>query len=108
VTDGLREVGLADAGWADEQDVSGLADEVSGGQVVDVLARDRRVEAPVEVLETLQRGELGGDGAAGDLALLAHVDLVMENQLQELRVGKPVRGGVLEPNGKRLGQRGQA
>lgn len=97
VADGLGEVGLADAGRSDEEDIGGLPDEVSGGQLVDVLAGDGRIEAPVEVLEAPERGELGGDGTAGDLALLADVELVLQDQFEELAVGEPVRGGFLQP-----------
>jgi hypothetical protein len=77
---------------------------VSSGQLVDVLAGDGRIEARVEVLEAPERGELGGDGAAGDLALLADVELVLQDQFEELAVGEPVRGGFLQPQRERLGE----
>lgn len=67
VTDGLGEVGLADSGRTDEQYIGGLADEVAGGQFVDVIARNRRVEPPVKVIELLEGSDQEGQSLLLDL-----------------------------------------
>ncbi len=82
------------------------ADEVASREFVDFHARDRRVETPVEVIEALQCGEFGGGGAARDLALLPHVDLVVQDQLQEFGMMEPAGGGFLVPAESVLCERG--
>jgi len=79
---------------------------VAGREFVDFHARDRRVETPVEVIEALQCGEFGGGGAARDLALLPHVDLVVQDQLQEFGMMEPAGGGFLVPAESVLCERG--
>jgi hypothetical protein len=108
VTDGLGEVGLADSGRTDEQHIGGLADEVAGGQFVDVFTRNRRVEPPVKVIEVLECLELGREGATGELALLSDIDLVEKNQFEELAMRKPVGRGLLQSYREGLSQRGEA
>jgi hypothetical protein len=108
VADRLRQVGLADAGGADEEHVGGLADKVPGRQLVELLARDRGIEPPIEVLKAFERGKLGGDGATRDFALFADVDLVVEDQLQELAMREPVGRGFLEPDGEGLAEAREA
>src|SRR5690606_9229030 len=88
--------------------VGRLADEVAGRAFVHVLARDRGIEPPVEVIEALERGKLGGGGAAREFALLAYVDLVLEDQLQELPMREPVRGRFLEAKREGLRERREA
>ncbi len=74
-----------------------LADEVAGGQFVDLGAVDGRVEAEVEVVQAARFAEPGGFVAAGDLPLPAHVDLVLEDEFEELGVGKSVAFGLTQP-----------
>ena len=105
VADCLGEVGLADAGRADQEDVVVLADEVPGGQLEDVLAGDGGIEAPAEVVEGAQGGELDRCGAARDPALRTDVELVLEDQFEELRVGEPVGVGLLEADREGLDER---
>ena len=96
-SDGLREVAFAHSGRADQQDVAVLADEVAGGQFVDLGAVDGRVEAEVEVVQAARFAEPGGFVAPGDLPLAAHVDFVLEDEFEELGVGKPVAFGLPQP-----------
>jgi hypothetical protein len=49
------EVGLAAAGLAEEQDWSVLVDEAEGGEVLDELAVDGRLELEVEVGVSVRR-----------------------------------------------------
>ena len=69
VTDGLGQMGFADAGRADEQHVLGFADELAGGQIKNLFFVNGGVEAPVEVLQRFEGVEVGGLGAAFHLAL---------------------------------------
>jgi len=82
-------------------------DEVAGGQVVEVLAGDGRVEAPIEVVERLEGAELGGADTAVELALAAGGELVLEDEFEELEVGEPVGGGFLEADIEAVTQTGE-
>jgi hypothetical protein len=53
-------VGLAGPRRAEEDDVGGLPEEVELGQVGDLGAADRPLEAEVEVVQRLDLGEAGG------------------------------------------------
>ena len=57
IADGLGEMGFADAGRADEEHIGALADEVAGGQFVDVFPRYGAVKPPVKVLQRFEFGE---------------------------------------------------
>ena len=94
--DGLGQMAFADSGRADQEDVAALADEVAGGQFVDLSAVDGGVEAKVESFQGTSLAEVGGLVAAGDRALLAHVEFVLEDEFEELGVGEPVGCGFLQ------------
>ena len=66
----LGQVGFADSRWSQEEHVLGFADEAAGGQFVNLLAVERGVEAPIEVLQGFEPAEVGGLGAAFQLALV--------------------------------------
>src|SRR6059036_3837741 len=59
-----RQVGLAGSGWAEEDDVLAGVQEVELAEVLDDLLFDRALEAEVELLERLARGEARGLDAA--------------------------------------------
>jgi hypothetical protein len=61
-----------------------------------LLLLDRRVERPVEVLQRLQLAELRRLDPALHLAVAAHGQLVLQDQLQELGVIEAVAGCLLE------------
>ena len=61
------------------EEVAGLVDEASGGEVVDLGTVDGGVEGEVEVFEGACFAEGGGFGAPGDGALLADVEFVGED-----------------------------
>lgn len=106
-SDGLGEVGFADSGRADEEGVAFLADEVAGGEFVDAGAGDGGVEGEVEVFEAGGAAEGGGFGAAQDLALLADVDFVLEDEFEELGVWQVVALGFLEAHVEALEESGE-
>jgi hypothetical protein len=55
-----REVGLAGAGWAEEDHVLLAVEEVELAEMLDDLFFDRALEGEVELLQRLARGEPGG------------------------------------------------
>ena len=70
--DGDREVGLAGAGWAEQDDVLARVQEVELAQALDDLALDRALEGEAELLERLARGQARGlDAALAAVALAA-------------------------------------
>ncbi len=70
-----------------QQENGSLADEIGGGQLVDLYAADGGVEVPVEVFQGLEMMEVGGFGATVQEAFLAHVEFILKDQFQELGVG---------------------
>jgi hypothetical protein len=69
VAQGLGEVGFADSGRADEEDVVGVAQVIACGQFEDLAAVDRGVKLPIEVFEAFEGAEVGGFGAPAEMAL---------------------------------------
>ena len=55
--DGDAQVGLAGAGWAEQDDVLFAGQEVELAEVQDGVAGDRGLKGEVELLERLARGE---------------------------------------------------
>lgn len=82
-------MGLADPGWAEEDHVLGFGDEGAGGEVGEQVSAQRRQVIEVEVLQGLDRREVGGadphDGALG----LAVGDLALEER-SEVFLVRPV------------------
>ena len=59
----LCDVALVDTGCLYLQDATTLANELAGGQLVDMLATDGCIELPIEILQCLLITEAGGTGA---------------------------------------------
>ena len=107
IADGLGEVGFANAGRADEEDIGAFADEVASGQFVDLFPRYGAVKPPVKVLQRFEFGELRRAGAQFDALLMTQIDLVLEDQLQELQMAEPVGPGLLESEFQRGAHAGE-
>lgn len=107
VTDLLRQVSFADAGRSDEEDIGFRPDKVTGRQFVDLFAGDRGVEAPIKLVERLEPVEVGDFHPALDLALLADVDFVLQDEGQKLFGREPIGRGFLQPHGQGLTQPGE-
>jgi hypothetical protein len=103
-SDGLSEMAFAHAGRANKERITLLADKMTGGQFVDARAIDGRIEGEVEVVQRADLAEVGSILTPGDGALLAHVDLVLENDFQELMVRKSAGFGFLEAQIERAKQ----
>src|SRR5437773_6361095 len=61
------EVGFADAGRAEQDDIFPVLDEVAGGERLDLLLVERGLVAEVEGLEALDEGKAGQARAHGDV-----------------------------------------
>lgn len=88
VADGLGEVCLSGAWWSDEEDISGLVEELAGGQLEELSSWQGRVEVPVELVDGLQVSEQCELGAAIELAVASDGDFVLEDELEELEVAQ--------------------
>src|SRR4051794_1278014 len=77
---------LPTPGRPNEKQVAPLADELSGGQIVNLLPFDRAVEAPIKVFQCFGFAEAGPFAVTFDQPLCAHIEFVLEDQLQKLRV----------------------
>lgn len=104
----MGKVAFADSGWAEQEEVAGLVDKSSGGEVVDLGAVDGGVEGEVEVFKGSYFTEGGGFGAPGDGALLADVEFVGEDGAEEFFVGEVVAAGFLEAKFKGGEEAGEA
>jgi hypothetical protein len=56
-------VRFADARRPKKKNILGLADEVAGGQIINVFSVDGWIETPVEVFQRFQTAEISGLGA---------------------------------------------
>jgi len=73
-----------------------LTHELGGRQLVHEGAADGGIKTPVEVLQRPQFPELSGFGATFDLALLTHVQFVLQEEFEELSMGQLMGLGLLE------------
>jgi hypothetical protein len=76
------QVGLADAGWADQQHVGGGVEVAAGGELVDEFLVDAGGGVVVEVMQGRWGGQRGEPEPAGQAAGLGGVDLDREQPLQ--------------------------
>src|ERR1700733_12377609 len=79
------------------------ANEVALDQRFDLRARDRWVEAPIELAPWLAFAEVGILDAAFDAALTAQAGLTLEQAVQELQVRAARRFGVAQGGVELLG-----
>src|ERR1019366_4991917 len=107
VADGEGGVGLAGAGWAQEDRPRGFTDELAGGELIDVLAGNLRVKMPVKAVESFEAVKACGAGSQGDLVLLAQVHLVLQEDFEELSMAEAIAGGFLESDVEGGGQNGE-
>jgi len=101
-------VGLADPGRAQEQDVVGIGDEPAGGQLLDHLGVDRRLELEVEAVEGLLEREAGHGGLHGRVPFVLGGDLTAEDVLQEVAVREVLLARLLQEGGQFLGEPDEA
>jgi len=96
VADGLGDVGLAGSWWSHEENVSGVVEELAGGEFEELSTWDAGVEVPVELIDGLQVSELCELGAPVELAMIADSELVLEDELEELEVAQSAGLGFVE------------
>ena len=94
------QVGLAGAGWAEEDHVLLGGDEVQGAQVGDQVAFEAAGVVEVELLQALAGGEPGGADAALAAVGLPGGDLALQAGDQELLVGPGLGAGPFGQPGR--------
>ena len=85
-----------------------VSNEVARRQLEDRLFGNVGIEAPIELIERLDLTELGGLDAALQLAIGAHREFILEDQLQELAMVKMIGGGLVQTHLQGGQQAGQA
>jgi hypothetical protein len=108
VAECLGQKTLADAWRPQKQNVAMVSDEVARRQLEDRLFGDRCVEAPIELIESLDLAELSGLDAPLQLAIGTHSEFVVEDQLQELAMIEMIGGGLVQTHFQGGQQTGQA
>jgi hypothetical protein len=91
------QVGLAGAGWAEEDDVLPAGDEVQGAQVRDQVAFEAAGVVEVELLQALACREPGGPDPALPAVGLPGGDLALQAGGQELLMGPGLGPGAGSP-----------
>ena len=92
----MGEVTFANTGRADEEDVAGFFEVVSGGELVDLFAIDLGVEAEVEVLEGSLFSKVGTLFPPIEGSLGSDVEFVLEEEFKEFGVAELIASGFLE------------
>jgi hypothetical protein len=99
---------FAHAALADEDEVLLAADEVAGGERLDLDAADGGVEVLIELGERLELAEAGLFDAALEAAYTAQAGLIGEQALEEVEVSETGVLGLLEGGVELLGRHGDA
>ncbi len=87
------EVSLADAGWAEQQDVGGIGHERHGRKLTDLALVDRGLEGEVELGQGPLEGQMGESGAGGEVAGAAGGSLSPEEVGEQVGVRGLLLGG---------------
>jgi hypothetical protein len=101
VLDGLepeadRQVGLADAGRTEQDDILAVLDEVTAAERLDLFRVERWLVAEIEGVQALHEGEARQVRAHGDVLGRLGGDLLGEQGVEEVGVRGFLGGGVLE------------
>ena len=99
-----REVRLAGAGRAEQDDVLAAGEEVELAEVQHRVAADRGLEGEVELLERLAGGEAGGLDAALAAVAVAAVGLGLQQRGGELLIAPLLGAGAIGELGQRPGR----
>jgi hypothetical protein len=92
--EGDGEVGLADAGQAEEQDVLSALDEAEPGELADLPAVDRGLKVEVELVQALDPGQTRQLQTALDAALVPAPPLGLQGLREEALVVQVALGRV--------------
>jgi len=107
VADGDGQVGLADAGWAEENRVLLARDEGERGQLLDLALRRGAGELEVVFLQRLDHREPGHAHQGGGRSGAAEVALGQQHILQEVGKTLPLVAGGAGQRGIAVGDPGQ-
>ena len=89
------QVGFADAGRTEEDEVAPFVKEASGGQFIDEPAVERRLGLELEVIEFLEIGEAGELEVEFDGAAMALGQFAIQQAAEKVAVGSLPGGGLL-------------
>ena len=98
IADGLDQMAFAWSRWPKDENILGIADELAGRQVEDLLPFDGRIELPVEVLQGLGLAEGGDLRSAFDETVLTNSQFILKDKFQEFGMGQAVGSGLLDPS----------
>lgn len=99
---GDRQVGLAAAGLAEQQDRGAVGDEPQAGEVVDEFAVDGGLEVEVEVGQGPAGGEVGEPQPGGQPAVAGGGGLLGDQFGEERGVGQVGVAGAVQQGGQDL------
>jgi hypothetical protein len=85
-------MGLADTWRAEDEHVFRLASVAAGGQLPNQLCIDGGLELEVELFDRLHRREVRDLDAHGDALTLLGSDLLLEQTVEEVEIGRLVSG----------------
>jgi hypothetical protein len=94
--EGDREVGLADAGRSEQQDVLLLLEETERSELGDARPVERRLKGEVEAVERAQSRKARELERIADAAALASGELFLEEPVEQVRVGPGLLLGLVE------------
>ena len=106
--DGNGGVGFSDTGVTDQQDVTMLGDETSGGELEELGARELRVERPVEIDELLDLSDGCLREPALEQAIGTSCELILNEQFEELQMVEACTARLLKSSWKSLDKAGEA
>ncbi len=90
------EMGFADAGWPEEDDVFGIRDEAAGSELSNELGVEGRLELEVEVIERFHGRKVRDVDAHGDTLALLRGELFAEDGVDEVEERLVVSCGIGE------------
>ena len=97
------EMRFAHARRAEDEDVFGLAEEARRRQLAHEALIDGGLECEVEIVERLHRRKVRDLQAHGDPRPLLRVDLLSQDAVEEIEIGRLGAGGVIEHGVEALG-----
>jgi hypothetical protein len=102
----LDQEAFAHAALSDQDDVVVAANELGGGQFLDLGAVNRAIEVPIKAGQGLGLAETGLTDAMGDAAFAAQVGLLGDHQVQELQMRQTLAIGARQGGVECLGRQG--
>jgi len=100
VAERLSEVAFPNSGRADEQDIMGFLEVLTGGQLIDLLTVDLGIELEIEIFQSALFPKSGAFLSTVDGALSADIELILKEEFKELGVAELIPGSLLKADVK--------